>query len=152
MDPRDIPGGYSLRKHAALSSTIAEPGSARGLGDGVRMMACHETGIGAELPCVGWLMNQLGPGNNLPLRLLVMHGRVDAAVEAVGPQHERLDDTLPRPVARRRRIGYTSAMDPNEKPTEAPLPDTKPGKAPIIDPPDTGATKPDPIIDPPHPG
>ena len=93
-DPRQIPGGYCERKHAKLTSTIAEPGEIR-LGP-VRIMACHQTERGAELPCVGWLANQLGEGNNLSLRLAVMNGRVDANVRTVGPQHARLEDTLPQ--------------------------------------------------------
>jgi hypothetical protein len=60
------------------------------------MMACHETKPGRELPCVGWLVNQVGPGNNLGVRLAVMQGRIDGNVETVGPQHERFEDTLPK--------------------------------------------------------
>ena len=94
-DPRQIPGDYCEDKHKALSSTIAQPGM---LNFGpVRMMACHETTAGRELPCIGWLANQLGPGNNIGLRLAVMTGRVDGDFELVGPQHERFEDTLPRP-------------------------------------------------------
>lgn len=93
VDPRDIPSGYSEIDHAALVSTIAEPGRYAG-DDPLRIMACHETPRGHEKPCVGWLAHQLGPGNNLPLRLAVIQGRIDADVEAVGPQHERFEDTL----------------------------------------------------------
>jgi len=93
-DPYDIPGGYRERQHVALSSTIAEPAA---LPTGaLRLMACHETKRGKELPCVGWLAQQLGPGNNIGLRLAVMGGRVSADFELVGPQHERLEETLPR--------------------------------------------------------
>lgn len=98
-DPRAIPKGYSEKRHAALRSTIAEPAH---LSFGpLRMMACHEMPRGCELPCVGWLAQQLGVGNNLALRLLVISGRVDGDVETVGPQHERFEDTLPK----RRRPG-----------------------------------------------
>lgn len=93
-DPCDIPNGYDEGKHRALSSTIAEPGALRP--DGLRM-ACHETPQGKELPCVGWLVNQLGPGNNIGLRFAVATGRIDGNVRTVGPQHERFEDTLPRP-------------------------------------------------------
>ena len=58
-------------------------------------MACHETTGGKELPCVGWLVHQLGPGNNIVLRLMAASGRIDANVKTVGPQHETLEDTLP---------------------------------------------------------
>jgi hypothetical protein len=60
------------------------------------MMACHETKIGKELACVGWLAQQLGPGNNLGLRLAVMSGLVDDNVRTIGPQHDTFEETLPR--------------------------------------------------------
>jgi len=62
---------------------------------GVRIMACHEFPKGQERPCVGWLANQLGPGNNIALRLAAHTGRIDANVRTVGPQHETFEDTLP---------------------------------------------------------
>lgn len=91
--PKKIPGEYCELKHRALTSTIAKPGEIS-----FRlppMMACHETHPGRELPCVGWLVHQLGPGNNIALRMAVLRGVVDARVVAVGPQHERFEDTLP---------------------------------------------------------
>lgn len=93
VDPRDIPNGYCETRHANLRDTIAAPGSVR-LG-GLRMMACHETKPGKEIACVGWLVNQLGPGNNIGLRMAVVTGRVSANVEVVGEQHETFEDTLP---------------------------------------------------------
>lgn len=89
----DIPGGYCASKHRALNRTIAEPGSLTA-SRVLRVMACHESPIGAEQPCVGWVMNQLGPGNNIGLRILAMDGRF-SKLETVGPQHERFEDTLP---------------------------------------------------------
>ena len=94
-DPSEIPNGYE-----ALESTIADPGRVGPLGS---MMACHETPVGAEKPCVGWLANQLGPGNNIGLRLAVAHGRVDADFELDGEQHLRFEDTLPAQNLRRGR-------------------------------------------------
>jgi hypothetical protein len=99
-DPNEIPGGYSAKRHAKLSRTIAEPGDIRA--SPLRIMACHETPVGRERPCVGWLEHQLGPGNNIGLRIAAMMGRVDTNVETVGPQHERLEDTLPKPRRSRR--------------------------------------------------
>lgn len=96
-DPHDIPNGYCAAKHANLKRTIAEPGDIRVFGP-LRMMACHETPIGAEKPCVGWLAHQLGPGNNLALRFAAMTGQVDTNFELDGEQHERFEDTLPEDV------------------------------------------------------
>lgn len=102
VDPRDIPGEYCERKHAALSKTIATPGQ---LSIGwLKLMACHETPVGKELPCVGWLMNQLTVGNNIGLRLAVLRGRVSANIETVGEQHERFEDTLPKPRRRKAAV------------------------------------------------
>lgn len=90
----DIPGGYCATKHANLASTIKTEANLADLGEALILMACHEAKPGAEYPCVGWLVHQLGPGNNLPLRLLALDGRF-AGLEVVGEQHERFEDTLP---------------------------------------------------------
>lgn len=95
-DPNEIPGGYCRDKHAALTNTIADPGSVN-IGSTLRLMACHEFPIGREQPCVGWLANQLGPGNNLALRWAVSRGAVKADFELDGEQHATLEDTLPCP-------------------------------------------------------
>jgi hypothetical protein len=100
-DPNNIPNGYDTAKHCALKSTIAEPGSLHG--DGLPIMACHETPIGRELPCVGWLDNQLGPGNNIGLRMAILLHKIDGNVQTVGEQHERFEDTLPAAGRRGRR-------------------------------------------------
>jgi len=93
----DIPGEYCETKHRALKDTIATPGLVqRGP---LRMMACHESPVGAEQPCVGWVVNQLGPGNNIALRLLALDGRF-RNVRTDGPQHPRFEDTLPDADAR----------------------------------------------------
>lgn len=92
-NPHEIPNGYCERKHADLERTIAKPGALPS--NTLSMMACHETPIERPLPCVGWLVHQLGPGNNIALRLAVSRGRVDANVETIGPQHQNLQDTLP---------------------------------------------------------
>lgn len=94
-DPFEIPNGYCPTQHRALSATIARAGDVSTIDQPLRLMACHETKVPRQLPCVGWLHNQLGSGNNIPLRLAVIAGRVDADVETVGPQHATLEDTFP---------------------------------------------------------
>lgn len=91
-DPHDIPNGYSVKKHRALKSTIAEPGDIPNLDAGLRMMACHEN---HHVPCVGWITHQLGPGNNIALRIQVVIGDMDMDIELVGDQHPNLEATLP---------------------------------------------------------
>ena len=101
-NPWDIPGGYSTDLHRALTGTIAkapagiEDLAAATMQTDLRIMACHETTKRNELPCVGWLVHQLGPGNNIALRIAVMTGRVDGNVKTVGPQHQRFEDTMPK--------------------------------------------------------
>lgn len=63
-------------------------------------MACHESKPGDESHCIGWLMQQLGPGNNIGLRIQMMSYDL-SAVELDGDQHECFEDTLP--IRRNRR-------------------------------------------------
>lgn len=97
VDPYEIPT-YDVKKHEALSDTIAA--GIGSIGSDLRVMACHESKTGDELPCVGWVHNQLGVGNNIGLRLAAASGRIDVNMKIVGEQHERFEDTLPQ---RRRR-------------------------------------------------
>lgn len=93
VDPHDIPGGYCETKHANLASTIARPGELN-LGT-LSVMACHESPVGDEAHCVGWLVNQAGPGNNIGLRLSLMSCGNSGEIRLRGDQHERFEDTLP---------------------------------------------------------
>lgn len=92
VDPHDIPDGYCETKHAALSDTIAKEGDMSGIGGPLRVMACHET---QDAHCVGWLVNQAGPGNNIGLRLRLMTCDNADRIRLVGEQHETFEDTLP---------------------------------------------------------
>ncbi len=91
-NPHDIPNGYCEAKHRRLRNTIAVPGEIR-LSGGVAM-ACHESPVGDESFCVGWLMNQLGPGNNIGLRIKMLKYDL-SGIELDGDQHETFEDTLP---------------------------------------------------------
>lgn len=102
----DIPGGYCETKHENLHTTIAEPGSLH-FGSELRMMACHESSPGREQPCVGWVSHQLGPGNNIGLRMMALEGQFNN-LQLDGPQHERFEDTLPKTSQRRRKTKKAS--------------------------------------------
>lgn len=91
-DPNDIPNGYSRDLHCALSGTIAQPGSFRPT---QRVFACHESPVGKEAHCIGWLMNQIGPGNNIGLRMQMTRCENIQHVQLDGPQHDCFEDTLP---------------------------------------------------------
>lgn len=92
-DPREIPNGYDEAKHRALRETIAKPGRL-GLAGSLKVMACHESAPGDEAHCVGWLMNQLGPGNNIPLRIQMTKCENARELRTVGEQHATFEDTL----------------------------------------------------------
>jgi hypothetical protein len=97
-DPHEIPNGYCETKHLALIDTIADGTGnlAAALGETpLRLMACHEHPEGEEAHCVGWLINQVGVGNNIALRLAVLDCENIADVTLDGPQHEHFEDTLP---------------------------------------------------------
>jgi hypothetical protein len=92
-DPHDIPNGYSEELHRGLACTIADPTT--GFRPTGHAMACHEHPAGHEAHCVGWLMNQLGPGNNIGLRLQMLSCENAGAIRLDGEQHKRFEDTLP---------------------------------------------------------
>ncbi len=92
-DPEDIPNGYCEAKHRMLERTIADPNAVTL--NQTRAMACHESKIGKERMCTGWMHNQLGIGNNLSLRAAVAFKKVAPPGEVEGEQHERFEDTLP---------------------------------------------------------
>lgn len=90
-DPFDIPN-YDEELHKGLKSTIATDLS---FGNSLKIMACHYSKIGNETPCVGWLVNQLGVGNNIGLRLKMVSCENADEIEVFGEQHEKFEDTLP---------------------------------------------------------
>ncbi|MNR71747.1 hypothetical protein D3C71_24250 [compost metagenome] len=98
VDPRDIPNGYCEQKHVDLVSTIAksdtlEQARAHLAGEPMHVMACHES---QDAHCVGWLMNQLGPGNNIALRMRMRDCENIDRVRLRGEQHQTFADTLPQ--------------------------------------------------------
>ena len=96
VDPHELPNGYSVDKHAALASTIAAPGALPDPGAPLRVMACHEP---EDAHCVGWLLHQLGQGNNLALRLRMLSCANAGELRLRGAQHQTFEATLPREAA-----------------------------------------------------
>lgn len=89
---KDIPG-YNCNLHKGLDKTIRS-GPESMLGP-LRVMACHYSKGGKERYCAGWLHNQVGPGNNIGVRLHIMQGTMPVP-EVDGEQHETFQDTLPK--------------------------------------------------------
>jgi hypothetical protein len=98
-NPKDIPNGYSKSLHQKLRRSIAPSVEAqlRRMTTSIHLsaMACHESRKGVETFCVGWLMNQLGPGNNIGLRM-AMRSFDLSGITLDGEQHETFKDTLPK--------------------------------------------------------
>ena len=92
VDPNDIPNGYTRERHEALGCTIAKGLNIGGIGGEMRVMACHET---EDAHCLGWLVNQLGPGNNIPLRMQMLQCDNRAEIVLSGEQWDSFEDTLP---------------------------------------------------------
>lgn len=92
VDPLDIPDGYSVERHEALVNTIARDDDPLGTLHDMHAMACHKTG---DAHCVGWLMNQLGVGNNIGLRFRMRDCENLQHVKLIGEQHACFEDTLP---------------------------------------------------------
>jgi len=92
-NPHDIPNGYDVAKHRTLETTIAQPGDDFLSPEPLRVMACHETD---KAHCIGWLVNQLGDGNNIALRIQMMLCTNAKRIRLRGEQHATFTDTLPR--------------------------------------------------------
>jgi hypothetical protein len=92
VDPHDIPNGYCETKHRALADTIAKPVDMSTLTGPLKAMACHET---SDAHCIGWIAHQVGPGNNIGLRMRLMACENANRIRTVGEQHQRFEDTLP---------------------------------------------------------
>jgi hypothetical protein len=80
VNPAEIPGQYDAAKHAHLETCNAETG---------KLMACHESPIGAEYACVGWLVNQLPTNGQLQTRARLGHFD-PSRLKIEGEQHETL--------------------------------------------------------------
>lgn len=94
-NPYDIPHDYSVDKHNALASTIANPESLA-FTNVLRVMSCHEHDTMDEVMCVGWIHNQIGVGNNIGLRMRLRNCVNLSSLTVVGEQRQQFKDTLPR--------------------------------------------------------
>ncbi|CAB4158957.1 hypothetical protein UFOVP708_37 [uncultured Caudovirales phage] len=93
VNPHDIPNGYEVEKHKALAETIAKPGDlSTALSPVLRVMACHET---HDSHCIGWLANQVGPGNNIGMRMQMSRCENGNRIRLRGEQRETFEATLP---------------------------------------------------------
>lgn len=95
-NPHKIPNGYSVEKHQGLSATIAtDPVELQLAKESINVMACHESNSEDQEYCIGWLMHQLGKGNNIQMRIRMMSCANSKDLELFGEQHDCFEDTLP---------------------------------------------------------
>ena len=94
-NPYNIPDGYSVELHKQLEKTIAPSNTLKQIeSPTLAAMACHESHPSEEVYCIGWLINQLGEGNNIALRIEMFNYDL-SKVQTIGEQHQRFEDTLP---------------------------------------------------------
>ncbi len=84
---------YEESSHYELQDSIAI-GEIFEIAQHLRLMNCHK--YADETPCVGWLFNQLGVGNNISLRLAVRGTDLGGKkLKVIGEQYETFEETLP---------------------------------------------------------
>lgn len=86
---------YQEDLHKGLSSTIADQNSCSL--SSTNVMACHHSKEGQEEHCIGWLVNQLGVGNNIGMRLRMSSCENSKDIEVFGEQYQNFEDTIERP-------------------------------------------------------
>jgi len=98
-NPFDIPDGYSEQLHYDLGNTISSGGMDHwahyAKTSQLNIMGCHHHTPEEEVHCIGWLHNQIGPGNNIPLRINMMFCENAADMKVIGEQHDTFGETLP---------------------------------------------------------
>lgn len=96
-DLRTIPG-YNRENHQKLNLTIANPDLdfsevVSQLTNPMRIMVCHYSTTNLELPCIGWVYNQLR-NNNLALRIALIRSSHVEKLEIDGPQRTTFAETF----------------------------------------------------------
>jgi Family of unknown function (DUF6283) len=81
--------GYERDLHVSLESTISEGDLKQ-----TSVMACHESIDPFPDPCIGWLSNQLGEGNNLWLRIRMLKCENIDELQTYGSQCRNFQETL----------------------------------------------------------
>ncbi|MGB8688917.1 MAG: hypothetical protein WCD53_16485 [Microcoleus sp.] len=90
----DIPN-YNVDRHEKLIDTIAdETGNLSKIGQPIKIMACHYSYDDNEYECIGWFYNQLGSGNHIPLRILMLSCSNLNEIQVDGEQKDTFDETF----------------------------------------------------------
>lgn len=104
---QDIPN-FSLQMARGLASTCPDE---RGIGPAfdAELFACHQSKVGDEVPCAGWLA-MVGSAHPA-VRLAVMGNRLPAAALDPGPGWPGLHSTYPE-VLQKLEAGCSGASQP----------------------------------------
>ncbi|MBS0426069.1 MAG: hypothetical protein JSR41_02135 [Proteobacteria bacterium] len=110
QDAQDIPH-FSLALAERLAATCPDH-RGRGPDFGAPMFACHQSKVGAEVHCAGWLASV---GHAHPaVRLGIVSGRLDAARLAPGPGWPALHDNYAQVLDKLRSTAGACALDPDD--------------------------------------
>lgn len=83
---------YQPENHKRLISTIAEQGI---IEFDLPAMSCHHAEDGEPgRYCIGWLSNQIGPGNNIGMRLKMLSCENSRDIQLAGEQVETFEETF----------------------------------------------------------
>lgn len=93
VNPADIPNGFDYDSHHRLLDS--QPAEGQIYSDKIHLMACHNSNDKDEMFCIGWLSNQLGAGNNIPLRIKMMGCTNVKDIETFGRQRRNFKDVKP---------------------------------------------------------
>jgi hypothetical protein len=90
--------GYNRDNHQDLNGTIANPDIdisevIHQVTTPMRLMGCHYSTDDLQLPCIGWIYNQLR-NNNLALRMALIRSRQVKKLEIDGPQRVTFAETF----------------------------------------------------------
>ena len=93
IDINTIPNG--LDKDMLFKMIEGAKNSENSLVPSLRIMSCHHSNDKDNMICIGWLHNQLGPGNNWMLRLKMRDCENISEIKVYGKQHEKFEDLIP---------------------------------------------------------
>lgn len=89
--PEDITQGFDLEYYQGVREQFQASGL-ESIHKQHKQMACHMHPDSNPTPCVGWLINQAGIGNNLFIRLQLMQVENSCDLQVDGEQHNSILD------------------------------------------------------------
>lgn len=94
VNPADIPNGFDYDSHKRILENAPKEGQI--YVEKLHIMSCHNSNDNDEMFCIGWLKNQLGSGNNIPLRIKMMNYSNVSKIKTFGKQ--KADFKLVKPL------------------------------------------------------